>query len=161
MKLIEEKGNLLDKFQNKYDVICHQVNCFGVMGGGIALQIKKRFPNVYMAYNKLCTAYMDNKQSNKKLLGHCQLVPVNSNYAVANLFGQYDYGIDTRKTDYNAVRNALVSLRNQIESKNTECSIGFPYKFGCGLAGGNWDVVKQIIIDVFEDSNFIIGIVEF
>lgn len=39
MKIIHKDGNLLDA---KTDVIAHQVNCQGVMGAGIALQIKNK-----------------------------------------------------------------------------------------------------------------------
>ena len=38
------KGNLLD---SDCDYICHQVNCQGVMGSGIAKQIRERWPEVY------------------------------------------------------------------------------------------------------------------
>ena len=33
-------------------VICHQVNCQGVMGAGIAKQIRARWPEVYEDYKK-------------------------------------------------------------------------------------------------------------
>ena len=29
--------------------------------------------------------------------------------------------------------------------------IGFPYKIGCGLAGGDWNVVESIINEIFKD----------
>lgn len=34
-------------------VICHQVNCQGVMGAGLAKQIRIRWPEVYVDYKKL------------------------------------------------------------------------------------------------------------
>ena len=40
------QGDVL-KTSAKY--ICHQVNTFGVMGAGVALQIKKNYPHVYLS----------------------------------------------------------------------------------------------------------------
>ena len=47
MAVYFEIGNLLDA---PVDYICHQVNCQGRMGSGIAKQIKKRWPRVYEVY---------------------------------------------------------------------------------------------------------------
>lgn len=33
-------------------VVCHQVNCKGVMGAGLAKQIREKHPEVYEAYKK-------------------------------------------------------------------------------------------------------------
>ena len=42
-------GDLLNT-QAKY--ICHQVNCKGRMGSGVAKQIRAKYPEVYTAYVK-------------------------------------------------------------------------------------------------------------
>ena len=60
-------------------------------------------------------------------------------------------------TDYNAFRSCCeelrtVALKHQI--------IGFPYKIGCGLAGGDWNIVESIINEVFADYNVEIYIYE-
>jgi O-acetyl-ADP-ribose deacetylase (regulator of RNase III) len=40
-------GNLLDLAENgHFDVIIHGVNCFNTMGGGIAREIRERYPMV-------------------------------------------------------------------------------------------------------------------
>ena len=36
------------------NIICHQVNCQGVMGSGIAKQVREKYPNVYNSYKKAC-----------------------------------------------------------------------------------------------------------
>ena len=48
MKIIYKKGNLLDA---QTDVIAHQVNCQGVMGSGVAKQIKEKWPDVFKQYD--------------------------------------------------------------------------------------------------------------
>ena len=44
-----KQGNLLNSGCN---IICHQVNCQGVMGSGIALEIRNRFPEAYATFRK-------------------------------------------------------------------------------------------------------------
>lgn len=46
-------GNL---FNSKCQTLVNTVNCVGVMGKGIALQFKKRFPNMFIDYKKKCEA---------------------------------------------------------------------------------------------------------
>lgn len=41
------------------------------MGGGIALQIKKKYSYVYKEYKKIC-----NPINPKKNLGKCQIIPI-------------------------------------------------------------------------------------
>ena len=36
-----------DLFDTDAKFICHQVNCMGKMGSGVALQVRKKFPHVY------------------------------------------------------------------------------------------------------------------
>ena len=35
-------------------MVCHQVNCMGAMGSGLAKQIHQQFPAVYTAYPRMC-----------------------------------------------------------------------------------------------------------
>ena len=45
-----------DLFAEPADAIVNTVNCAGVMGKGLALQFKKRFPGNYAAYRAACEA---------------------------------------------------------------------------------------------------------
>ena len=49
IKIIE--GNI---FTSKCQVIVNTVNCVGVMGAGIALECRLRYPNMYNKYVQLC-----------------------------------------------------------------------------------------------------------
>lgn len=53
------KGDIL---QASEDIIGHQVNCQGVMGAGLAKQIRNKYPHVYDEYRKLCSS-TENKYS--------------------------------------------------------------------------------------------------
>src|SRR5947208_6052441 len=48
------QGNLLDA---KVDAVVNTVNTVGVMGKGIALMFKERFPENYKAYEAACAAH--------------------------------------------------------------------------------------------------------
>lgn len=52
-----------DLFSVTQGIIGHQVNCKGVMGGGVALQVKNNYYNVYKEYRDLCS-----KNKSKDLL---------------------------------------------------------------------------------------------
>lgn len=142
-------GNILDTTKN---IICHQVNCKGVMGAGLAKQIKSKYPNVYHEYKQLC----GNQNIKNKLLGATQFVDVSTNKTIANLFGQDNYGVKTRHTDYEAMELCLKSLYSVVNtdySKYKDCSIAIPYGIGCGLAGGDWKIVKQMIDDILGECD--------
>jgi O-acetyl-ADP-ribose deacetylase (regulator of RNase III) len=132
------EGNLLEA---REDVICHQVNCQGVMGKGIAKQIKDKYPEVFKEYKYILDIYGSQ-------VGHCQLVACNDGKNVANLFGQDGYGRDRKYTEYGYLKRALQELRNMVIKHNL--TVAFPYKLGCANAGGDWDIVYKMIDDIFS-----------
>ena len=155
-----------DILRSGANIICHQVNCKGVMGSGVAKQIREQFPNVYDIYKQKCTASRPHK-----LLGVSQFVPVVTDktpnfLGVFNLFGQKDYGYDGKQyTDYQALRTAFTTMKSCIDTLSTvsdkRFSVAIPYKIGCGRGGGDWDVVLDIIYEVFNDSRYDILICEY
>ena len=167
MTITEIRGNILT---TTAPVIAHQVNCVGVMGAGLALQIKKRYPDVFKPYKDFCNTcsylgflYQKTKEKptveNFGILGCALVVPVHDGKYIANLFGQYSYGRDeeTVYTDYKAVESALMSLRIQCEHINAK-TIAFPYGMGAGLAKGDWNVILGLITKTFMVSDFNIEI---
>lgn len=152
MKRIYKIGSLLDA---QTDVIAHQVNCQGVMGSGIAKQIREKWANVYTAYKAEYDLFTD---LNKPLLGNCQLVQVNDHQHVANLFGQDKYGYDGKRyTSYDGIYNALTNLAFQMENNNMN-SIAFPYRMSSDRGGADWNVVLAMIESVFKDTDVTIEI---
>ena len=153
------KGNLLDSDCN---FICHQVNCQGKMGSGVAKQIRERWPEVYNKYLEKYTYAHDWCQNDEfniestpadYLLGDIQIICVegdNNPYQwIINMFAQEDYGYDGRRyTSYDAFWNCLNELKNQIPRGAT---IAFPYKIGCGLGGANWEIIEKMIDIVFKN----------
>lgn len=142
---IVNNSNLLDV---KSGIICHQVNCIGAMGAGIALQIKNKWPVVFNDYKKECQLFVNNP---KKLLGKVQDTLVSDKLVVANCFGQVYPGRNGIMTDYQAWDDILEELKNLSNFFSLE--LHFPYMVGCGLAGGNWDTMLNKIRDKFESTN--------
>lgn len=128
--------------------LAHQVNCLGIMGGGIAKNIRELFPKVYDEYRVLCKAHLSNRE---KLLGHCQIVNVSKDLYVVNLFGQFNINDANCDTDYVAVQQALESFKQK--RKRMDISVYFPYKIGCGLAGGDWKIYSELLERYFPDEN--------
>lgn len=138
------KGNLLD---SNCEYICHQVNCQGVMGSGIAKQIRERFPEVYDHYVHLHKWFLKRFLDPSSMLGTIDIVPLNDfSSCVVNMYSQDNYGYDgSRFTSYDAFYDALKDIREHIPAGKT---IGFPKNIGCGLGGANWNVISTMIEEV-------------
>jgi O-acetyl-ADP-ribose deacetylase (regulator of RNase III) len=141
-------GNLLD---SNCEYICQQVNCQGVMGSGIAKQIRERWPEVYESYRAYYESYVRQGHRNGNLLGTVSFTPVeNDKKRVVNMYSQHTYGYDgMRYTSYDAFANCLQLIKNQVP---TGSSIGFPHGIGCGLGGGNWLVISALIDEILGDD---------
>lgn len=140
-----------DLLKANEDIIAHQVNCQGVMGSGIAKQIREKYPHLYDSYFDFCQGVHP-----VELLGMCQVVEVQDQRHVANLFGQLNYGRSNQLyTNYGALENALKLLKWNAQARNL--SIAIPHGIGCGLANGDWKgVVKPMIHRVFSDYDITI-----
>lgn len=117
-------------------LICQQVNCKGVMGAGLALSIRKKWPSVYDEYRQAF------KEKNLNL-GFVEFVSVDNGIYVVNLCAQDGYGRSRRYTNYKALRICLKTVARFSGALLLPCYI--PYKMGCGLAGGDWNIVEKII----------------
>ena len=132
-------GNILDV---KQGLIVHQVNAQGVMGSGIALLLRNKWPAVWEEYHKV----VKQNQPDKGLsyMGHVIYVQVEPGLWVANVVGQQFYGSAGNYTSYEALEMAFHSINNF--ASNNELDVHYPL-IGCGLAGGDWTRVSQIISD--------------
>lgn len=145
MKIIEQ-----DILTVKQGTICHQVNCQGVMGGGLALSIRNKWPHVYEKYKNFCKRAdywpMD-------LLGMAESVEINDKLIVYNIFGQFDFGGGgERHTDYCALNNAFHHIKEIESAANTKLDIYFPYLMGCDRGGGDWRIVSKMIEHYFPNA---------
>lgn len=130
----------MDIFSVTKGIIVHQVNCQSVMGCGIALQIKQRFPKAFERYKAF-----------KFKPGMIQLVEVGPDLYVCNLAGQDRYGRDKRYTEYNALRKGFAKLN--VWSKPRDLPIFIPKYMGSANAGGDWETVSEIINSELKDCD--------
>lgn len=146
---------------DKYNLIVHIVNNVGGWGAGFVLALSRRWTTPEYHY-----------RANWKMrqLGDIDIIQVDKNISVVNLFGQH--GIRPTKTDlldpssllkpsrqtssqivqpvrYEAIRIGLRRLRQRLFLyKNA--TVHMP-KIGCGLAGGDWSIVSRIIDEELND----------
>lgn len=137
MKLIN--GNILN-VENGY--VCHQVNCKGIMGGGLAKQIKEFDYDVFLKYRDLVV------KENGELLGEIQFVDSKNGITFINMFAQDDCGCLEQYTDYKAFEMCLSKIKNSVDKTKP---IYIPYGIGCGLGGGDWNIVSNLIKSYIPD----------
>ena len=146
MAVVIKEGNVFD---SDAKIICHQVNCQGVMGSGVAKEVRERYPKVYTAYHDYCE---NNKDYPGRMLGVAQMVPVDETGSrwIANCFGQNNYGYDGKQyTSVGALMEAFQEVAKM--AKMAGVKVAMPYKIGCVRGGANWPLVKKIIDITFQD----------
>lgn len=131
--IIYKTGNLLIE---DVDAIVNTVNCVGVMGRGIALQFKKKFPDNFKVYNSAC-------KSKEVVPGKMFVFEtgkfINPKFVVNFPTKRHWRG----KSRIEDIESGLIDLVSIIK-KNKITSIALP-PLGCGLGGLNWiDVKKRI-----------------
>jgi len=135
------------------NVIAHQANCFCAMKSGIAPQIVSAFPETRIADD-------ETERGDRDKLGTCSmaqhLLPTDEYLTIFNLYGQYSMGTTKNHTDYLSLRKALHNMGGWL---NDHDKVGMP-KIGCGLAGGDWSIVSEIIADVLDDVDVTIYVLD-
>ena len=141
------KGDAVEALKNgEVDFLVHCCNAQGVMGSGIAKQIKKEFPDAYNVYRQ---SYI---RKQKLPLGS-----ITYSDGVFNLVGQEYYGYDGKRyMNYGAIAKGFNHIKAILMAGGFEkgllaihdkanYTIAIPYKFACDRAGGDWDIVLELI----------------
>lgn len=115
-------------------VIAHCCNCYKVMGAGVAKALSTRWPGIAQV-DKL------DKRSPGERFGSFTNYVTPEGKIIFNLYGQLDYGTDQRQVNYERLYKALELMGSVLPPGTT---IALP-RLGCGLAGGNWTIVKSMI----------------
>lgn len=123
-----------DITENEDGLIIHGVNCQGVMGSGVALAIKTKWPAIY-------DRFLENGKGTV-LLGSFDPCVINNDLTIGNCYTQEFYGRDGKQyANYNAIRNS-VSLACEYAKKN-DLVLRSPL-IGCGLGGLEFERVLDI-----------------
>lgn len=134
-----------DITETELKYIAHGVNCQNKMGSGVAKALYTKFPSIKKEYHTRFSVYKNNEYH--FLLGTNQPV-LNGEKVIFNLFTQLNYGYDGKKyVNYAAISQCFKTLSVILRGK----TIAIP-KIGCGLAGGDWNFVEQLINDTVGDD---------
>lgn len=144
--MIENRvGNLLE--QPDLTHIAHQCNLYHNFGAGIALEIKKKFPRAYAA--DLTSQYGTKGKLSTWTISR-------GSPTIFNLYTQIGISQVDRQTSYDAMATTFAALRWFLEEEHkvVPVKLGLPYKIGCGLANGNWEVVEALLKEAFANSSY-------
>lgn len=147
------KGNAVYPQGEGNKIIAHVCNNIGAWGAGFVLAISKRWSEPEREYRSM--------SSTERKLGNVQFVPVETDIVVANMIGQEnikanDYGVPPVR--YSAIKICLERVLSLAKSMNA--SIHMP-RIGCGLAGGQWEIMEQVIIAASKNFDAKIFVYDF
>lgn len=128
----------IDIFQSTMQTITNPVNTVGVMGKGLALEFKKRFPEIMVPYQNACSSgifeteglfvYPTNKY---RIL----FFPTKKHWKDKSTLELVERGLEALSLHYRWFGISSVSLP----------------PLGCGLGGLEWSDVKRLIYHYFEN----------
>lgn len=127
------KGNLLEAHS---EALVNTVNTVGIMGKGIALQFKERFPLNFKIYSAAC-------KKGEVITGKMLVVDEVTFTGVKTIINFPTKTEWYKKSQYSYIEDGLKDLVNVIREKNIK-SIAIP-PLGCGNGGLKWEKVKVLI----------------
>lgn len=145
--MIYKFGNLVDADE---DWIMHGCNSHGVMGSGVALAIRQKWPIAFETYR-------DAYERDGLTLGKNYYCMVEGNGVptkmIINAITQKDFGRDKKQfVDYDAIRSCVKEANHMGEILcgifNISPKIALP-KIGAGLGGGDWAIISKILEEEF------------
>lgn len=139
-----------DIFRSSCEAWVNPVNCRGVMGRGLALAFKARFPEMYWRYRRDCLEHLL-EPGNAYLYN-----PDRGGFGAGWITGPRWIINATTKDDwrdpstYGLVAGCLGAIHRLIDETKIR-SVAMP-ALGCGNGGLDWFNVEQMIRDEFRDN---------
>lgn len=131
-----------DIFKSNYQALVCPVNCYGIMGKGLALKFKHKFPEMHFEYKNACTR--------KRLkIGEMFLFINNDGESPEYIFCFHTKIHWRTKSKLKYIRSGLRALKYDIIDLKLS-SIAIP-ALGCGLGGLDFDEVLKTIQDELSD----------
>lgn len=144
--MIFKTGNILNV---KEGIIVHGCNTKGVMGSGLALQVKNKYPGAYFTYKELLAV---------KNLGDTIWFAAGERLWVVNAPTQDTYGKNptTVYVSYKAIQTCFDYIFKYATASDYDVHV--PDMIGTGLGNGNRDKILRIIEDCVSKNNFMNGL---
>jgi len=133
-----------DLFESKVSTLVNTVNCAGVMGKGIALEFKKKYPNMFNDYVERCNL-------NQVQLGKPYHYKDLSGVSIVNFPTKKHWRSPAKLED---IQTGLDEFISKYKEWGIE-SIAFP-PLGCGNGGLDWHVVGPIIYQKLSELDIYI-----
>lgn len=126
-----------DFFDYQADIRINTVNCVGVMGAGVALEFKNRYPQMFKEYVRVCK----NKDISPKKPHIWEEYDLFSRCIIVNLPTKIHW---RNPSEYAYIESNLQWLRNFLKDKDEGIVVTLP-ALGCGHGGLDWGIVKEQI----------------
>lgn len=139
-----------DLFSLDVDAFAHGVNCQGVMGSGVALQMRHKYAGLFAAYQDYIK---DCKKNNLPVLGSV-FAYWDMEVGIYNLFTQDKYGRDpeVQYATLDACNSAFTQMFINAQSDGIS-TIGMP-QIGAGYGNLKWDNVLTELIVAAQKSTW-------
>lgn len=144
------KGDLFDPVHN-FDALAQGVNTQGLMGAGIAVPFREKWPDMYEDYKAVCGKFGPALGGLVHTYRHWYLPEP----TIFNMFSQVMPG---KNGDYRLLQQAAIQVLFDAEDSLME-RVGLPW-IGCGIAGLERHNVEHIFRQVWEDSTVEFVLVE-
>lgn len=106
-------------------------------GGGFSRHLRQKWPSLQQSFRSWAMEHRNLK------LGNVHLDTVDDMLSVGSMVAQHGYGPSLKpRIRYLALRNCLTTV-GELAAKNGE-TVHMP-RIGCGLGGGSWEVVSELI----------------
>jgi O-acetyl-ADP-ribose deacetylase (regulator of RNase III) len=145
IKIQTKVGNLMNVREGH---IVHGCNAQGVMGSGVALAVRRKFPGAYEVYESQFNQF-------GLELGLAYPYAVNGQLTIWNAITQDGFGGSTRNTSYDAMAACFEQINEAITHGMEEFAEKQPMEvhipmIGAARGGGNWNVIRTIIEETME-----------
>ncbi|ANV82931.1 hypothetical protein AWQ21_00065 [Picosynechococcus sp. PCC 7003] len=121
-------------FDIKAQTIVNTINCVGVMGGGLALEFKLRFPEMHQDYLLKC-------QRQQFVTGEPQIYKESKPW-ILNFPTKRHWKFPSKLS---WIKEGLQYFQNEYKDMGIK-SIAFP-RLGCDRGGLSWDIVHEVMLD--------------
>ena len=141
------RGNLLRYDREFYCIIPHVCNNKGAWGKGFTAGLDYHYPSCGSTYRM----YMYKWQGHGSLLGNNISAVVDDKTIVINMIAQN--GLPGKDNPEPLSYGSLVECMNGVYASATGHGITEIHcpKFGCGIARGDWNIVEQMIKELWVD----------
>lgn len=126
------KGNIIESDAH---AIVNTVNCVGIMGKGLALNVKHVYPECYDDYKHAC-------EQGKVRVGKMHVFKRQDGKYIINFPTKTHWRLPSSKYYIESGLTDLVDVINELKIK----SIAIP-PLGCGNGGLMWSEIRQIIVE--------------